>query len=322
MDIRGLSAASLSVFLIAAASVHAQDSKQDYAGSAVCGKCHPAEYKLQSTTGHAGSLARASEHRLAREFLPFTKGWKPAPEWAFGGGIQAVTFVSRIPASAGEPSSYLEHRLSYYRSTNKLGITPGHDDAAAPGVRYPLFGASGAILRCFLCHTTGIPAVVDGEIVPAEPGVRCETCHGPGAAHAKAPGLSNIVRPGQYSPIEMNQACGSCHRKPAAKGDDTDFRNSWNARHQPIYLAQSKCFLKSEGKLSCITCHGPHGGPARAACETCHEQTKHRAALRVAGRKCEGCHMPMVRPKAELGFSNHWIGVYKPGESLVPQIRP
>ncbi|MEZ5400883.1 MAG: multiheme c-type cytochrome [Bryobacteraceae bacterium] len=311
------SCAMLSFFLAATTpAVAADEPRSGFIGSAACAKCHPAEFAQQSKSGHAGSLSRFRDHVLAEKFLPLTANRKPPPEWAFGGGIQAVTFVSRL-----DDGSYLEHHLSYYGSTGRLALTPGHDGTTEPGVRYPLFSASGAILRCFACHSTGTPSVADGEIHPNEPGVRCETCHGPGAAHAKSPTLANIVRPGQYTPAQMNQACGSCHRKPAAKGDDTDFRNSWNARHQPLYLAQSKCFLNSANQLSCGNCHPPHGGPTRSACAGCHPGASHPAALKTTTRTCESCHMPPVKPTPELSFANHWIGVFAPGETLVPRIR-
>ena len=61
-----------------------------YAGSAACRACHPAQFKQQSQTGHARALSRANEHPLGPE-LPEQRG-----EWAFGAGHQAVTFVSRI----------------------------------------------------------------------------------------------------------------------------------------------------------------------------------------------------------------------------------
>jgi hypothetical protein len=300
---------------VTAVNRFATAADSSYAGSKACSQCHPRQFEQQSGTGHAGSLARADAHGQAGQYLPLIQGIRPPPDWAFGGGIQAITFVSRIGFE-----QYLEHRSSFYRSTGRLGITPGHDDVPEPGVRYPVFSATGAILRCFLCHSTGTPRVEEGAIVPQEPGVRCETCHGPGAEHAARPSLGNIVRPSRYTAAEMNQACGSCHRKPAAKGDDTDFGNAWNARHQPLYLAQSKCFIKSEGKLKCTTCHPPHGGPTRSVCGGCHSKPRHRAAIRPASRSCETCHMPVVRPKAELGFANHWIGVYASGAPLRPLI--
>ena len=159
----------------------------------------------------------------------------------------------------------------------------------------------------------------DNRIEPFEAGVRCEACHGPGADHAKAPAAGNILNPKRYSASELNQLCGSCHRKPAASGDDTDWANPWNVRHQPLYLAESACFRSSEGKLSCLTCHDPHSGKGSASCDSCHPPVKHRPATNVEGRDCVDCHMPTARPNDLLAFTNHWIGVYASGASLMPR---
>lgn len=294
-----------SLFLLTgcAAVAHAQ-----YSGAKTCRGCHQEQAELQAKSGHARSLSLAANHGLAAKLAG-------APgEWAFGAGTQAVTIVSRL-----DSETYLEHGLSYYPSLGRMALTPGHSNAK--GVRYQTFSPGGEILRCFLCHSTGTPAVNDaGEIQPQEPGVRCETCHGPGATHAAKPERANIVNPKRLSAEEQNQMCGSCHRKPAAAGGDTDYRNPWNARHQPLYLAKSRCFQQSLGSVSCNLCHPPHGGSAAVnVCARCHEQPKHGARTLVSGKRCESCHMPDVRPMPGLAFANHWIGVYRAGETLVPR---
>ena len=116
--------------------------------------------------------------------------------------------------------------------------------------------------------------------------------------------------------MEINDLCGGCHRMPAPKGASTDWSNAWNTRHQPLYLAESACFLKS-AKLSCVTCHDPHSAAAaKSPCESCHQRPKHKDS--AAGPKCTNCHMPKVAAQAGLAFTNHWIGVYSPGKPLLP----
>ncbi|MBL8210247.1 MAG: hypothetical protein JNK87_06025 [Bryobacterales bacterium] len=154
-------------------------------------------------------------------------------------------------------------------------------------------------------------------IQPAEPGVRCESCHGPGSDHAAKPARSNIVNPGRLTPEAQNSVCGECHRMPPAKGVETNWNNPWNTRHQPVYLSRSACF--ASGKLSCGTCHQPHAdklADVSAVCRSCHATPRHKVA--VAGRACESCHMPLVRPSEYLGFRNHWIGIYNPNNPLRP----
>lgn len=266
-----------------------------YTGSSACSACHPAQFKLQSSSTHARALRAA------------------APEWAFGAGAQAVTYVSQRDAE-----TYVEHGLSDYTATKSKALTPGHRDAA--GVPYRTFDPAAQILRCFQCHSTGPLKLGDGQrIQPFEAGVRCEVCHGPGAAHiAKKGDRLEIQNPRRLTAEGINEFCGNCHRMPPAAGDDTDWTNAWNARHQPVYLSQSECFRKSEGRLSCLTCHDPHGGRREPVCAECHAKPKHRVAVQGT---CVGCHMPKARPQPNLAFANHWIGVYAPGNSLRPRGR-
>ena len=206
-----------------------------------------------------------------------------------------------------------------------MALTPGHRSAA--GERYRTFDPGAAILKCFQCHSTGPLQLADGfQIEPFEPGVRCEACHGPGEEHSRLRGLKSAIRnPKTLGAAEINELCGQCHRKPPAAGDDTNWSNAWNTRHQPLYFSQSRCFQQSRGALSCLTCHAPHAPIDRTAagydskCSSCHASVRHRTAIR--GRSCVGCHMPEVRPGSHLRFANHWIGVYAEDDSLRPTAR-
>ncbi len=274
----------------------------DYAGSAVCRQCHSEIYLLQSTTAHARALTRSKP---------------PQPgEWAFGAGTQAITFVSRADAD-----NYLELGESWYRRLNGFALTPGHRNAA--GVRYRIFDPSAAIFRCFACHSTGpLSQANDEAIVPLEPGVRCEVCHGPSAAHARDPAYVHPNNPRRATADQLNDLCGACHRMPAAAGSATDLRNPWNARHQPLLLAVSACFRKSDGKLTCLTCHSPHAPLEQklaaydVVCRGCHATPRHKKP--VSGRACAECHMPAVRPSPNLAFANHRIAVYAAADPMSP----
>lgn len=258
-----------------------------YTGAAVCANCHSSIAASQGATGHAGALKL------------------DGPRWAFGAGLQAITYVSQA-----DEDHYLEHGLSWYRRAKALDLTPGHMNAT--GVRYRTFASDSAVLRCFQCHSTGALKLGQGRsIQPNEPGVRCETCHGPGGDHVKDPVKVKPRNPRNLTSVEINELCGECHRMPPAAGVTTNWDNPWNARHQPVYLSQAPCFLKSKGRLSCLTCHPPHGGPAVNAdtrCQACHEHVAHKT--KVSGRTCVSCHMPDVSPSPLLRFANHWIGIY------------
>jgi hypothetical protein len=277
-------------------------SASDYVGSAACEKCHPVEFKAQSASAHARSLARSNSRQPG--------------EWAFGAGEQAITFVTKVNAEY-----YREEGKSWYRNLNGYAPTPGA--RSAEGSVYRLFDPSGDILRCFSCHSTGpLTLAADDAIVPHELGVRCEACHGPAAAHVRSPAQSHPQNPGRLDADRLNEFCGACHRMPLGSAETVDFRNPWNVRHQPPTLAASACFRESKGRLSCLTCHSPHAPVERklavydATCKTCHAAPAHRRP--VANRSCVECHMPSVRPKPYLSFTNHRIATYAPSDPRLP----
>ena len=290
------------LFLPLAVAAGAADS--DYAGAAVCAKCHPAQFGTQSSTAHAKALAPA---KLPQPGL-----------WAFGAGVQAITFVSRL-----NPETYVELDETWYRKINGIGRTPGHTKAG--GSQHRIFDPEAGILRCFSCHSTGpLTVSADQVITPHELGIRCEACHGPAAAHAKDPAKARPRNPGKLTADQLNDFCGQCHRMPGLQGDTTDLLDPWNSRHQPVMLAASYCFKRANGRMSCLTCHSAHApletkvSAYDAVCAKCHPGQRHKA--NVAGRACAECHMPRVPAQPNLTFANHRIAVYAPRDPMTPVI--
>jgi len=312
-----------------------------FVGAAACGKCHRAQFTSQSKTAHALALSRAAEHPLRSSWpLESTEARRAGKfrlrfdglslrvddgadvlavpmEWAFGAGYQEVTFVSR-----GDSRAYIELYLSYFSKIKAFAPTPGHADlrpanlAEAAGLFYKIGDPVAGIDGCFECHSTGGLK----DLTPGENGVRCEACHGPGAKHAESGGKSPVVNPRRMTASALNDYCGRCHRPPASDPAKVDWNYPWNVRHQPVYLSQSACFVKSAGRLSCLTCHGPHEPLQTSAayydrqCAGCH---KTRSAA-CGPRDCAGCHMPRVSTVPPLTFTNHWIGIYRGGSGLKP----
>ena len=352
-------AGRLGCLALLAALASAQESP--YIGSAACGTCHPEQHQGQSQTGHARTLYRAGEHPLARRFPPpgplrlkpkfrfvyslDAAGFQVAVddnefvldlplEWAFGSGSHGVTFVSQL-----DERNYLEHTFSFYAAGGGLGVTTGHESGRpdtlhrAAGLTYR--ATSEGIGRCFECHSTGGASFgADGGVRVREGGVRCETCHGPGAAHVAGIASSDlpgarlaIDNPNRWHPEELNAFCGDCHRRPATAAAEFDYAQAWNVRHQPPYLARSRCFSEGEG-LGCLTCHRPHealrrddAAYYRAKCLDCHSDGAPAPAAScgpVDTGDCVACHMPTVRVGEHLAFRNHWIGVYARSNPTVP----
>lgn len=315
-----------------------------FVGAKVCGSCHPMEFASHSAGAHARALARVADspelpaatlsrdpryryniERIQRDMRVHiddgTDTMDLPVEWAFGAGRQAVTFVTRV-----NREWYLEHYATWYRATSGYGPTPGQEAVRpksireAAGLLYKVSDPQFGIQGCFECHSTG-PVAFDekGDPVINEMGVQCESCHGAGAAHASNPTRSKLANPAGFSATELNNFCGRCHRRPDTDVA-TDWNYAWNVRHEPVYLSRSHCFLKSGGRLSCLTCHTPHEAAEKkpvtffnAKCGECH------AGCAVKERvNCVDCHMPLVSPQPPLRFTNHWIGIYRPGAKLKP----
>ena len=335
-----------------------------YVGANTCATCHAAQFAQQSASGHARSLYPAAEHPLAASFAPsrrllrkpnyrFQFSLSPGQfrvqvfddenvmdipiEWAFGAGEQAVTFVSRV-----NEDWYVEHYYSYYTALRSLAPTPGQQALEpktlpeAVGLVYKSLDPQAGIKGCFECHSTGPVSVEpDRKIRPSESGVCCEACHGAGSLHVRTATEGKIARareliqnPKRLASAELNRFCGTCHRPPAGAGVAIDWGYAWNVRHQPVYFSQSACFRKSNGALSCLTCHNPHE-PLRKNDSAYYNQrcgTCHHAKLRPPSEVCQSrlpsncvdCHMPRVSPQSPLRFSNHWIGVYRQDARLKP----
>lgn len=173
-------------------------------------------------------------------------------------------------------------------------------------------------IQCASCHYTGYtltPTVeggfiagaandpngeldIDGNGVPNELNVGCETCHGAGSAHAKASNKlkpSLIVSPGKLAAERATVICTQCHSRPQGmmKNDqpinkenrmltpgisrneylvnhttreDAAQRDFWadgvhsKAHHQQgTDVIRSKHYVNGTRTLTCANCHDPHG---------------------------------------------------------------
>ena len=137
----GMANCTLCVLVLVPLRLLTGATASDYAGASACGKCHPAQFAAQSSSAHSRALAPSKP---------------PQPGlWAFGAGVQAITFVSRLNAE-----SYVEQAETWYRSSNAIGRTPGHKSAG--GIAHRIFDPEAGILRCFSCHSTG-PLTVSAD---------------------------------------------------------------------------------------------------------------------------------------------------------------
>jgi hypothetical protein len=246
----------------------------------------------------------------------------------FGSGRHAVSFVTLIDGKDGGTEG-LEHRVTAFGSKERLDITPGTRgfDVVRDVENFGVVLPEGEILdRCIECHTTQFK--IEGkQLTNLLPNVTCESCHGPGARHVAAvrKGESESHIRAHWNAQEQLEMCGVCHRRTDWLPDPPDRKDIKIVRFQPVGLSQSKCFIKSKGKMSCLTCHDPHDAPSEdrpgydVRCMSCHSPTdKQQTKCPVSPReKCVECHMPRIEAHKEFVFSNHWIRVRKP-DDLAP----
>ncbi len=259
--------------------VSAEAHARGYAGPATCARCHVAQYDAYRGSGHPKKLRPPEEARAAG--LPLPEGYR----W---------DDISYVIGGHRWKARYLDAKGFIITSTG-----PGH---ARPGAnQYNLQTGQWVDYHpgetkpydCGRCHTTGYsPDGHQGDLPGiigtwAFPGITCEACHGPGAAHAKAPSRSNILT--DRSP----EACGQCH----VRGDADSIPASGGfIRHHEQYnelLAGAHA-----GKVGCTTCHDPHKRAdlsIRTGCASCHGQQARDyegSAKHAAGVTCVDCHMP------------------------------
>lgn len=242
-------------------------------------------------------------------------------DFAIGSGQHAVTFLTLLQDS-GETVG-VEHRMSWFKDGEHPGITPGQAHLE-PEDAMSYFGKvfrGEEMHRCVNCHvTTG--EIVDAEIRNLTPGIQCERCHGPGAAHVNAAkagdtdlAMSSIKS--QWTGPEEVAMCGDCHRLPHDVTSDRlkKYPNSI-VRFQPIGLLQSRCYQNSRGGLRCTTCHDSHASVQSRSidrqtesCRSCHSSVGQTPCAAKETTKCIECHMPAIELLPGVSFHDHWIRV-------------
>lgn len=328
--------------------------RSQYSGDATCASCHRGIAPLQKTTPmyHASVLAAQSEILTNHGLLQFKEdGYgtsvTTSPEGVTFAVTDGVSTASAPAASAmgfkngqtyvlEKDGAYFESRLSFFTRIHSLDITPGQ----SPEVPEDLESALGRKLgideveRCFRYHTT---AAVTAKVIESEkatPGIRCEACHGPGAAHvasmtAGSPEQgSAIMDPANLSPSDSVDFCGACHSTWADVVETHRQLGPARIRFEPYDLEQSRCWgINGDSRITCVACHDPHQPLVRepsaydSKCLACHgarteSKGTHAAKTicKVAASNCVTCHMPKYElPEMHAEFTDHDIRVVREG---------
>lgn len=194
-------------------------------------------------------------------------------------------------------------------------------------------------------------------------GIDCQRCHSSGERHIAAaraglplPAIrAAIVNPANLTKQRQLEVCFQCHLEstshslpyairrydrdafsftpgeplssymlhfdhaPGAGRDD-----KFEISHSAYRLLKSACFQKSDGQLTCTTCHDPHkpasAGDYTKACLACHSSPSNVPAHRSADG-CASCHMPSRRTQDAIHvvMTDHRIVRRPPpGDLLAP----
>ena len=319
--------------------VQSTSRAQGFLGSPSCRECHERFYLLWSASNHGMAMQPYTPEFAGKKLTPQTEVIKIGAASYLTEIGPEQGWVKEI--SPDEQKTYpIAHVLGgknvYYFLTplerGRLQTLPiAYDvnknrwfDTAASGVRhFPGAGADEPVhwtdplytfnTSCYNCHVSQLSSNYDLKTDTyntqwAEPGINCETCHGPAEKHVKMyqraketgtePDELGLISARTFSAGQMNSMCNSCHAKmsPISASftpgdryfDHFDLMTLENPDFYPdgrdlgenytmTSWRMSTC-VKS-GKLDCIHCHTSSGRyrfkePAKAneACLPCHQE--------------------------------------------------
>lgn len=272
-----------------------------YVGDTTCGGCHKDIYDVYVRSGHPWQLNPIADGK-APEFpfrklsnLPQGYTWDDVA-YVIGGYWWKARFVDKegyiITDEPGKTGN-AEFLNQWNYANASLGKNAGWTTYQSGAEKLPY--------DCGACHTTGFSPNGNQDGLPgiagawAQPGVRCEQCHGPGGLHVGNP-------QGFEMKIDRDAAaCGQCHLRGAAQ--QVAAQDGFIDHH----LNYDDLFPGKHAVLDCVQCHNPHEGvkqlaegklpTTRTQCTDCHfekareqKNAKH-AALNLP---CIECHMPRI----------------------------
>ena len=380
-----LSSTILLCIMIAGNATGQEKTPAPYAGSSSCRECHEKFYQLWSTSMH-GLAMQPYTPVLAKEKLTPQPGFISIGTDQYRADIDAGVMIET--SQTGTKSYRIEHVLGgknvYYFLTllarGRLQTLPlAYDvnrkewfDTAASGMRHFPGGERGEAVNwkespytfntaCYSCHVSQLSTNYDPKTDTyhtkwTEPGINCETCHGPSGEHNKIARTTpkgqplpelRLIRTKTMTKQQRNDLCSSCHAKGSPLTleyksgerffdhfdlvtlEDADFYPDGRDLGENYTLTSWKMSpCARSGKIDCIHCHTSSGRyrfkkeKFNDACMPCHADKVKDPAVHThhvgesKGSMCISCHMPMTA-FARMNRSDHSMLPPAPAATLV-----
>ena len=308
-----------------------------FAGSKSCRECHEKFYRLWATSHHGLAMQPFSRQLAEKHLIPQEKD-VVVGKYSYRAKIEGKN-PSVIETGPGGSKSYpVEHVLGgkniYYfltpRQRGRLQVLPvAFDvrnrewiDTTGSMVRHAIPEPDQALhwtdsmltfnTSCYGCHVSQLVTNYDLSTDSydtrwSEPGINCESCHGPSAAHVKKfrnlpkgedPGDPELVTFHMDDVTLINETCLTCHAKAVPITNDFEPGNRFFDHYGLTTLEDCDFYpdgrdlgenytmttwrmspCVQSGKLSCAHCHTSSGryrfaGPEKAnnACLPCHRK--------------------------------------------------
>jgi tetratricopeptide (TPR) repeat protein len=319
------------------------DTPDGYTGSVSCRKCHEKFYQLWSTSHHGLAMQPYTAEFAKKELTPQSReitiaghrykadiregagcvveqgpeGKKRYPIEHAMGGKNVYYFLTTLDRGRLQtlPVAYDVRKKTWFdMAASGLRHFPGQTEQPVNWREWPYtFNAA-----CYGCHVSQLATNYDLKsdtysTTWREPGINCETCHGPAEEHIRVceaapkgtvPKDLKIVRGGRdFTKDQNNATCSTCHAKGSVitstfKPGDRFFDHfDLVTLESPDYYPDGRDLGENytytswimspcvkSGKLDCLHCHTSSGryrfkgeDKANQACMPCHQDKVNKA---------------------------------------------